>query len=121
MGKSAGQSGGACPLELVQRAIGGKWKIAVLWALQGTRRFNELHRQFSGITQTMLTKQLRELERDGFVHREIYREIPPKVEYSLTAMGRGFLPIIRKMHDWGEKNRDSLPQPGDGREAAGGP
>ena len=93
-----------CPLDLVQKVVGGKWKIAILWCLRDTRRFNELHRLFPDITQTMLTKQLRELEKDGFVHREIYREIPPKVEYSLTIMGNKFTPIIQKMYEWGEEN-----------------
>lgn len=65
--------------------------------------FNELQKLFPNITQTMLTHQLRELERDGFVHREIYREIPPKVEYSLTSVGDTFVPIIKQMYDWGGK------------------
>ncbi|MCL1991703.1 MAG: helix-turn-helix transcriptional regulator [Spirochaetes bacterium] len=94
----------ASPLEVIQRVVGGKWKIPIIWTLRDTKRFNELHRLFPGITQTMLTKQLRELEKDGFVHREIYKEIPPKVEYSLTATGAGFLPIIQKMCDWVKEN-----------------
>nr|WP_320024130.1 winged helix-turn-helix transcriptional regulator [uncultured Acetobacterium sp.] len=53
----------------------------------------------------MLTKQLRELEKDGFIHREVYREVPPKVEYSLTPVGEDFIPIIEQMYEWGEKNR----------------
>lgn len=94
-----------CPIELVQRVIGGKWKISILWALgDKTRRFNELKKLFPNITQTMLTHQLRELERDGFVHREVYREVPPKVEYSLTTMGNSFVPIIKEMYAWGEEN-----------------
>lgn len=94
-----------CPLELVQRIVGGKWKIIILWALSTqTRRFNELQKLFPNITQTMLTNQLRELERDGFVHREIYRQVPPKVEYSLTAMGEKFVPIVKQMNKWGEEN-----------------
>ena len=94
-----------CPLEFVQRVIGGKWKISILWALSiQTRRFNELQRLFPDITQAMLTKQLRELEKDGFIHREVYREVPPKVEYSLTLIGQDFFPIIRQMYEWGEKN-----------------
>ena len=97
-----------CPLELVQRVLGGKWKIALLWALRETKRFNELQKLFTGITQTMLTKQLRELEADGFIHREVYREVPPKVEYSLTAMGIEFLPIIQKMYTWGEEHYNLL-------------
>lgn len=98
-----------CALELIQRVVGGKWKISILWALnKQTRRFNELHRLFPSITQAMLTKQLRELEKGGFVHREIFKEIPPKVEYSLTDMGKKFMPIIFQMYTWGEDNYDFL-------------
>ena len=98
----------SCPLGLVQRVVGGKWKIGLLWSLRETKRFNELQKIFTGITQTMLTKQLRELEADGFVHREVYREVPPRVEYSLTPVGVDFLPVIKKMVDWGEDNLDLL-------------
>lgn len=94
-----------CPLELVQQVIGGKWKIMILWVLsKGTHRFNELMKLFPNITQAMLTKQLRELENDNFIHREVYKEVPPKVEYSLTPMGKDFFPIIEQMNNWGENN-----------------
>lgn len=99
----------ACSLELVQQIIGGKWKIIILWTLgEETKRFNELYRAFPDITQAMLTKQLRELEKDGFVHREVYKEVPPKVEYSLTTVGKEFMPIIVQIHDWGERHYDFL-------------
>jgi len=97
-----------CPLDLVQKVLGGKWKLVILWALRETKRFNELHRLFPSITQTMLTKQLRELESDGFVNRKIYNEIPPKVEYSLTEVGETFLPILQNIHLWGQENYDLL-------------
>ena len=97
-----------CPLDLVQKVIGGKWKLVILWALRDTKRFNELQRLFPEITQTMLTKQLRELEQHGFVHREIYKEVPPKVEYSLTEIGKTFLPILQSIHGWGQNNYDYL-------------
>ncbi|SDX98487.1 DNA-binding transcriptional regulator, HxlR family [Evansella caseinilytica] len=98
-----------CPLEFVQHVIGGKWKISILWALSiQTRRFNELQRLFPNITQAMLTKQLRELERDRFIRRKVYREVPPKVEYSLTPIGKDFFPIIKQMYEWGEKNYDVM-------------
>jgi len=97
-----------CPLELVQKVVGGKWKLIILWALRGTKRFNELYRLFPGITQAMLTKQLRELESSGFVNRKIYNEIPPKVEYSLTEVGETFLPILQSIHHWGQENYDLL-------------
>ena len=89
----------ACPLGLVQHIVGGKWKIGLLWTLRETKRFSELLKIFVGITQTMLTKQLRELKTDGFVHREVYRGVPPRVEYSLTQVGNYFLPIIQNMVD----------------------
>ena len=70
---------------------------------RGTRRFNELQRLLAGVTQRMLTLQLRELEHDGIVHREVYPQVPPKVEYSLTAFGRTLMPVIEAMHRWGEQ------------------
>ncbi|MDD3142213.1 MAG: helix-turn-helix domain-containing protein [Lachnospiraceae bacterium] len=97
-----------CPMNLLMDSIGGKWKISLLWALKETKRFNELQKLFDGITQTMLTKQLRELERDGFVHREVYKQVPPKVEYSLTDMGKDFLPVLYNMNDWGAKHFEEL-------------
>ncbi|MCF7529394.1 helix-turn-helix transcriptional regulator [Neisseria sp. ZJ104] len=82
--------------------IGGKWKVLILYYLNGeTRRFNELQRLLAGITQRMLTLQLRELENDGIVHREVYPQIPPKVEYSLTEFGKTLIPVIDAMHAWG--------------------
>jgi DNA-binding HxlR family transcriptional regulator len=92
-----------CPLTMVQKIIGGKWKMVILWHLsRGTKRFGEIRRIFPDITQTMLTKQLRELEEDGFVFREIFKEIPPHVEYSLTSTGANFVPILRSIYDWGD-------------------
>ena len=98
----------SCPLGSIQRVVGGKWKIGLLWTLRETKRFSELQKIFVGITQTMLTKQLRELEADGFIHREVYREVPPRVEYSLTQVGKDFLPVIKKMIDWVEGNSSVL-------------
>ena len=71
---------------------------------QGVKRFNELQRAVNGITQKMLTQQLREMESDGIVHREIYLQVPPKVEYSLTPVGESLKPIIDSMHEWGIKH-----------------
>ena len=79
----------SCPVEATLEAIGGRWKVLILHELfNGTRRFGELHRSLHGITQKMLTQQLREMERDGLIHREIYTQVPPKVEYSLTPLGK---------------------------------
>lgn len=93
------------PMGKLQSVIGGKWKILILWyvAFYKVQRFGELMRRLDGITQSTLTKQLRELEKDGFLHREIYKEIPPKVEYTLTELGESFIPVLQTMMVWSEK------------------
>lgn len=96
--------GSCCPVVNTLDSIGGKWKVLILYYLnEETRRFNELQRLLAGITQRMLTLQLRELENDGIVHREVYPQVPPKVEYSLTEFGRTLMPVIEAMHRWGEQ------------------
>lgn len=93
-----------CTMVRVQRMVSGKWKLLILWyLLEKTRRFNELRRLMEEVSQRVLTQQLRDLERDGLVHREIYREIPPKVEYSLTPLGRSLAPLLKWLTDWGHK------------------
>ncbi|WP_291579221.1 winged helix-turn-helix transcriptional regulator [Clostridium sp. UBA6640] len=93
-----------CPLTITQNVIAGRWKIIILWYLsQRTRRFNELQRLLPDISKGTLTIQLRELEEDGMVHREVYKEVPPKVEYSLTAQGKRFIPVLDAMGDWGKE------------------
>ncbi|MEJ9148907.1 winged helix-turn-helix transcriptional regulator, partial [Bacillus thuringiensis] len=88
----------SCPVEAMVEVIGGKWKGVILYhLLDGTKRFNELKRLKPNITQRMLTLQLRELEADGIIHREVYREVPPKVEYSLTELGESLRPVILLM------------------------
>ena len=93
------------PMSKLQSVIGGKWKILISWyvAFYKVQRFGELMRRLDGVTQSTLTKQLRELENDGFLHREIYKEIPPKVEYSLTEFGESFIPVLQTMMNWSEK------------------
>jgi DNA-binding HxlR family transcriptional regulator len=91
-----------CPAETTLKAISGRWKILILRELFfGVKRFGELQRSLVGITQKMLTEQLRELEADGIIHREVYPQIPPKVEYSLTQLGESLKPTLEMMHDWG--------------------
>ncbi len=92
------------PMSSLQAVLSGKWKILILWyvAFYGVERFGDLMRRLDGITQSTLTKQLRELERDGFLHREIYQEIPPRVEYTLTELGQSFIPVLRQMMAWSE-------------------
>jgi len=93
-----------CPAELTLGMIGGRWKIIILWQLiQGEMRFSELFRALGGITQKMLTQQLREMEQDGIVDRKVYPQVPPKVEYSLTPLGKSLKPIVDAMCRWGEK------------------
>ncbi|NQF13757.1 helix-turn-helix transcriptional regulator [Brevibacillus sp. HB1.3] len=99
----------ACPVETTLDVISGKWKGIILYQLlNGTKRFNEFRRLNPGITQFMLTLQLRELERDGIIHREIYKEVPPRVEYSLTEFGSTLEPVIMSMKVWGESYKARL-------------
>ena len=99
----------ACPVAFTVDVIGGKWKSLILFHLMsGTKRFNELRRLMPDVTQRMLTLQLRELETDKVIHREIYREVPPKVEYSLTALGNTLAPLISAMGEWGAVHEHAI-------------
>ncbi|MDA1530247.1 winged helix-turn-helix transcriptional regulator [Bacillus cereus group sp. TH260-2LC] len=99
----------SCPAEAMVEVIGGKWKGVILYhLLDGTKRFNELKRLKPNITQRMLTLQLRELEADGIIHREVYREVPPKVEYSLTELGESLRPMILLMMEWATHNMEKV-------------
>lgn len=101
-GQNPGLPNDKCPVEYTLEIIGGKWKGVLLYHLiDGKKRFNELRRICPAITQRMLTLQLRELEQDGIVHRQVYQQVPPKVEYSLTPLGRTLEPIILKIREWG--------------------
>lgn len=91
-----------CPVAATLELIGGKYKSLILWHLSdGTMRYSDLRKRIAGATAKMLTQQLRELESDSLIHREVYPVIPPKVEYSLTALGKSLLPILVTMRDWG--------------------
>lgn len=91
-----------CPVEVTLEIIGGKWKAVILWHLTfKTLRFSQLQRRLPGVTQKMLTQQLRELEHHRLISRKVYAEVPPRVEYSLTASGRTLQPLLRQMRDWG--------------------
>ncbi|MDE6060959.1 MAG: helix-turn-helix transcriptional regulator [Clostridia bacterium] len=92
------------PMSILQSVLSGKWKFLILWyiAVSKVQRFGELLKRIDGITQSTLTKQLRELEDDGFIHREIYKEIPPKVEYTLTELGKSFVPVLTQMMTWSQ-------------------
>ena len=92
-----------CPAEFTLAMIGGRWKIPLIFhLLSGAKRFSELSRALGGVTQKMLTQQLREMERHGLVERKIYAQVPPKVEYSLTPLGRSLQPVVDAMCRWGE-------------------
>jgi DNA-binding HxlR family transcriptional regulator len=91
-----------CPVEATLELIGGKYKTLILWHLADKKlRFSQLRREISGITPKMLTQQLRELETHSLVHREVFPIVPPKVEYSLTDLGRSLMPLLVAMRDWG--------------------
>lgn len=99
----------ACPVTFTVDVIGGKWKALILFHLMsGTRRFNELRRLMPEVTQRMLTLQLRELETDKVITREVYREVPPKVEYSLAPLGLTLVPLIRAMREWGAEHEATI-------------
>lgn len=100
-----------CHVETTLAVIGGRWKVLILQQLLGgTKRFNELHRILAGISHKTLTQQLREMESDGIVRRKVYPQIPPKVEYSLTSLGKTLRPVLTAMHNWAERNGSQLKQ-----------
>lgn len=99
-----------CPVECTLGILGGRWKVLILRELfKGTKRFSELQRGIQGVTQKMLTQQLRELERDGIVQRKVYAQVPPKVEYSLTECGESLKPVLDAMHHWGKAHLKGKP------------
>lgn len=96
-----------CPVEATLDVIGGKWKPLILWNLRGSVvRFGELQKGLPGVNAKMLTKQLRELEEDGVIHRTIYAEVPPRVEYSITDFGMTLIPILEALCLWGANYLD---------------
>ncbi|MBM7568876.1 winged helix-turn-helix transcriptional regulator [Paenibacillus sacheonensis] len=99
-----------CEKELTLSVIGGKWKMLILWHLgkEGTKRFGELKTLIPDITQRMLVSQLRELEDDLIVHRNVYPVVPPKVEYSLTELGTSLMPILEAMYSWGKTYMETV-------------
>ena len=92
-----------CPAEFTLAMIGGRWKIPLIFhLLSGAKRFSELARALTGVSQKMLTQQLREMARDGLVARKVYAEVPPRVEYTLTPLGRSLKSVVDAMCQWGE-------------------
>jgi len=95
-----------CPVKLTAEVIGGKWKPLILYYLEDrTRRFSELQRLIPASTKKMLTKHLRELERDEVIHRKVFAQVPPRVQYSLTRHGQSLRPILKLMSAWGKRHR----------------
>lgn len=94
------------PMSLLQSVLAGKWKILILWyvSFYKVQRFGQLQRRLGGVTHSTLTRQLRELECDGFLRRTVYGEVPPRVEYTLTPLGESFAPLLRQMLTWSEQN-----------------
>ena len=98
-----------CPVETTLTLIGDKWKVLILRDLMNkTLRFGELKRSIGTVSQKVLTAQLRDLEHDGLVHREVYAEVPPRVEYSLTDTGRSLEPVIDSLRIWGESYQKAM-------------
>lgn len=98
-----------CPVEMTLKLIGDKWKVLIIRdLLTGTKRFNELMRSVSGITQKVLTSHLRAMEKDGLLTRTVYPEVPPKVEYTLTDTGCSLEPILNSMVAWGTEYKKNL-------------
>ena len=97
----------ACPVETTLTLIGNKWKVLIIRdLLTGTKRFGELKKSIGSVSQKVLTAQLRAMEEDGLVHREVYAEVPPKVEYSLTELGWSLKPILDAMVNWGNNYKN---------------
>ncbi|MFC7305193.1 winged helix-turn-helix transcriptional regulator [Streptomyces monticola] len=93
-----------CGIDAAVDVVGGKWKPMILWALyeHGTLRFGRLRRELDGVTEKVLVQQLKEMEADGIVHREVYREVPPRVEYSMTELGRKLNTALMPLGEWGD-------------------
>ncbi len=102
-----------CPVTTALSVIGGKWKVIILWHLKegGVKRFGELQRLVRGISQKMLTQELRDLEESGLVSRKVYPVVPPKVEYSLTETGWSLKPVLEQLCEWGSEYRKSRGEP----------
>ncbi|MPY69961.1 MAG: transcriptional regulator [Alphaproteobacteria bacterium] len=100
----------SCPVEVTLSVIAGRWKVMIIHQLfEGTKRFNQLQRELSGITHRTLAKQLREMEETGLVERRDYKEIPPRVEYRLSPLGMTLKDILWAMHVWAEEHGHKLP------------
>ena len=99
-----------CPVKATTKVLAGKWKVAIVWHLSsGTQRFAEIRDLLPGVSEKVLTAQLRQLEEDGVVRRHVTPSVPPRVDYELTAAGRELIPIMQSMCDWGSKHLGIVP------------
>ena len=100
----------ACPVETTLTLISDKWKVLIIRdLLSGTRRFGELKRSLGGVSQKVLTSQLRQMEESGLLTRTVYPEVPPRVEYTLTELGYSLRPVLEALRDWGEAYKANSP------------
>lgn len=115
MGEQRASNRPSCPAEITLEFLGGKWRpMIIYWLLEGPMRFNELQRRLGAITHRTLAKTLREMEADGLVIRRDYGEIPPRVDYSLTPLGRSLEPILQAMEHWAQARQEARGKPSDG-------
>lgn len=99
----------SCGLDAAVSVVGGKWKPLILWQLhEGPKRHGQLRRSIAGVSEKVLTQQLRELQSHGIVEREVFAEVPPRVEYSLTALGQSLNDALRTLGDWGEEHAEHI-------------
>lgn len=104
-----------CPITSTMLAIGGRWKIIILWQLKnGSLRYNEIRKAIPNISEKMLIQQLKELMKSGWVDKRDYNEIPPRTDYSLTTLGKSFMPILENIYDWGTANHMDTSGPDNG-------
>ena len=98
-----------CGMSIAIDVVGGKWKMHLMWVLaEGPVRFGQIRRKLDGVSEKVLAENLRQMEASGVVHRELYAEVPPRVEYSLTPLGLELNAALAPLEAWGEKNRDAL-------------
>jgi DNA-binding HxlR family transcriptional regulator len=96
----------ACPMQHVMNQLSGRWKILLVWYIHlGLNRFGAIRKRLPGLSTKMLSQQLRELERDGFLHKKVFAEVPPHVEYYITEKAKGLIPIFEKLNDWGRADQ----------------
>ncbi|MFC3492460.1 winged helix-turn-helix transcriptional regulator [Glycomyces rhizosphaerae] len=98
-----------CGMSIAIDVVGGKWKMHLMWVLaEGPVRFGQIRRKLDGVSEKVLAENLRQMEASGVVHRELYAEVPPRVEYSLTPLGESLSVALKPLEDWGDQHRDAI-------------